>query len=221
MSSAANAKDFVLRGGWFALEQAGRLVGEATALFHAGSYSTAAGLALLSREELAKSRKLFALWVRANHGEQITQDAVADELDMSHVEKQRHGSSTFSISIDESTLELLNRGRDANPAAYDEVTRKLNAMVERLRKRAPDTRHQQRMRAFYVDPAENYDTWLRPSDMARSEAGDIIIDARNDYWQHRNPGMPGLTSDISALNAALADWHDKPPLPPVEWTNRL
>jgi len=31
-------------------------------LFEAGSHGTATGLALLSREELAKSRTLFALW---------------------------------------------------------------------------------------------------------------------------------------------------------------
>lgn len=213
-----NTMDFVLRGGWFALEQAGRLVTEATMLFHAGGYSTAAGLALLSREELAKSRKLFALWIKGHHGAQITLEDVENEIDMSHQEKQRHGASMFSIPVDEATLELLTRGRDTRPVEYEEARRRLNLMFERLRKRAPDTRTQQREQAFYVDSKDG--TWLRPSDMPMSAAEDILVDARNDYWQHRDPGRPALASDIESLHHALSAWQDKPQLPPAEWSNK-
>jgi AbiV family abortive infection protein len=212
------SSDFLLRGGWYALEQAGRLVNEATVLFEAGSHSTAAGLALLSREELAKSRKLFALWMKAFRGEQITRDQVAEDIDIGHIEKQRHGASTFSIPVDAGTLEILNRERDVTPEQYDEVSRRLNARFERLRKKAPTARHQQRLRAFYVDPARDGNTWLRPSDLSRSEAEDILIHARNDYWQHRRRGRPARVSDLDALDAALAAWQDKPELPPAEFT---
>jgi AbiV family abortive infection protein len=215
----AVSSDFLLRGGWYALEQAGRLVNEATVLFEAGSHSTAAGLALLSREELAKSRKLFALWMRAARGEQITRDQVIEDIDIGHIEKQRHGASTFYISVDAATRAILNtRGRDVTPKEYGEVIGKLNAGFKRLRKKAPTTRHQQRLRAFYVDPARDENTWLRPSDLASSEAADILIHARNDYWQHRRPGMPARASDLAALNAALEAWQDKPELPPAEFT---
>jgi AbiV family abortive infection protein len=213
----AVSSDFLLRGGWYSLEQAGRLMNEAAALFEAGSHSTAAGLALLSREELAKSRKLFALWMRAFRGEPITRDQVIEDLDIGHIEKQRHGASTFSIPVDAATLEVLKRERAVTPEEYDEVSRKLNARFERLMKTAPSTRHQQRLRAFYVDPATDGDIWLRPSELAISEAARILVDAGNDYWQHRHPGMPGRTSDIAALNAALAAWQDKPELPPAEF----
>jgi AbiV family abortive infection protein len=181
------SSDFLLRGGWYALEHAGRLVNEATVLFEAGSHSTAAGLALLSREELAKSRKLFALWMRAARGEQITRDQMLEDIDIGHVEKQRHGASTFSIPVDAVTLEVLKGERDVPLEEYDEVRRKLNAQFERLMKTAPTARHQQRLRAFYVDPSRDGDTWLRPSDLTRSEAEDILVHARNDYWQHRSP----------------------------------
>jgi len=206
-----------LKGGWFALEQAGRLLHDAAVLFETGSYSTAAGLALLSREELAKSRKLFALWMRANRGEQVTRDQVVESIDMDHVEKQRHGASTFSIRVDESTLEILRQGREADPERYEEARQRLDALFQRLMKRSADTRHKLRLRAFYVDAAQGEDSWLRPADISRSEAQDIVIDAGNDYWQHRTPGMPGLKSDIDALNVALAAWVDKPPLPPAEF----
>lgn len=66
MTDATDIRDFLLKGGWFALEQAGYLGKDARMLFETGSFSTSVGLALLSREELAKSRKLFALWMRTN-----------------------------------------------------------------------------------------------------------------------------------------------------------
>jgi AbiV family abortive infection protein len=210
--------DFLLRGGWYALEQAGRLVNDATVLFETGSHSTAAGLALLSREELAKSRKLLALWMRAARGEQITRDQMVEDIDIGHIEKQRHGASSFCIPVDDATLQVIKRERDVTPEEDDEVRRKLRATFERLMKKAPTTRHQQRLRAFYVDPSKDGNIWLRPSDLARSDAADILVDARNDYWQHRHPGMPGRASDIAALNAALAAWQDKPELPPAKFT---
>jgi AbiV family abortive infection protein len=209
--------DSLLRGGWYALEQAGRLMKDAEVLFEAGSHSTAAGLALLSREELAKSRRLFALWMRTARGQQVTREQMIEDIDMDHVAKQRHGASSFTLSIDAATRAILDRGRDAAPAEFDDARRRLDARFDRLMKKAPNTRHQQRLRAFYVDPANDENAWLRPSDLTRSEAQDILIDAGKDYWQHRRPGMPGRTSDIAALDAALAAWQDKPELPPAEW----
>ena len=217
MTGAADIRDFLLRGGWFALEQAARLVNDARMLFEGGSHSTAAGLALLSREELAKSRKLFALWMRANRGEQVTRDDVMRNIEVSHVEKQRHGASMFSIRVDKSTLEALTRGREGGPEKYQEARQRVDATLQRVMKRAPDSRHRLRLRAFYVDAAQDDDTWLRPGDISAAEAEDVLVDAGNDYWQHRNPGMPAPSSDIDALNAALAAWMDKPPLPPAEF----
>jgi hypothetical protein len=94
------------------------------------------------------------------------------------------------------------------------------ATFERLRKRAPHLRTEQRERAFYVDPTKDL-SWSRPNDVRASEAEDVIVHARNDYWQYRSPGMPGLEYDIDALTAALAAWTDKPPLPPIDWTETL
>jgi AbiV family abortive infection protein len=214
-----NVMEFVLRGGWFTLEQAGRLVTDATMLFRVGSSSTAAGLALLSREELAKSRRLFALWIKAHRGAQISLKEVDLEIDMSHADKQRHGASSFSIPVDETTLELLTHGREDRREEYEDVTRRLHLTFERLRKRAPDTRTRQRERAFYVDTEDG--RWLRPAEMPSHEIETIIVEARNDYWQHRDPGRPALARDIEALQAALAAWSEKPELPPMEWTTRL
>jgi AbiV family abortive infection protein len=108
---------FPLEGGWFTLEQAGRLLQDARHLFDAARYSSAVGLALLSREELAKSRELFSLSMRVNRGEPISRDNAIDRVGgMSHREKQRRGASMFTIPVDAATLETLRRGRDASPS---------------------------------------------------------------------------------------------------------
>ena len=50
---------FLLEGAWYAFEQSGRLLNDAVTLFDGGSHSTAAGIALLGREELGKGRILL------------------------------------------------------------------------------------------------------------------------------------------------------------------
>ena len=54
-------------------------------------------------------------------GEQLTRDDVVEGIGMSHVEKQRHGASMFSIDVDRSTLEALTRGREGDPEAYEKA----------------------------------------------------------------------------------------------------
>jgi AbiV family abortive infection protein len=206
--------DFLLKGGWYALVQAGHLINHAGLLYDADAYSTAAGVALLSREELAKSRKLFWLWKRANHGEQITREHVEDELAMNHVEKQRYGQAHFTFQIGAPIMEALNRGKEADPAEYEKAVQRANAIIKRGLKGAPDARHLQRLRAFYVDPAMN-GQWIRPSDITRDDAEHAILEARNDYSLSR-PGMPGRAKDMESLEAALKAWHDKPRLPKAE-----
>ena len=219
MSDGEHTLDFLMKGGWFALEQAGRLINDALVLLEAGSYSTAAGLALLSREELAKGRELFALWMAADRGEAVTrEDAVARIDRLSHVEKQRRGGSTFGISVDKATIDLLLAGPAAAPQRYEEVRTKLNLLFERLMKRGPSDRAVQRERAFYVDASPEKDGWRRPSDILADEAKDIMDDARRDYWQQREaPGIPARAADMQRLLAALERWSDRPSLPPAEF----
>lgn len=211
--------DFLMKGGWFTLEQAGRLINDARVLFEVGSDSSAAGLALLSREELAKSRELFSLWMAANRGETVTREGAVSKVEsMGHDVKQRLGASMFNIPVDEATMRVLLAGRAAAPEEYDKVSEKLRLLIERLRRRAPSVRTEQRERAFYVDAAPQNDSWLRPIDMPRGQIANILDEARQDYWQQRGrPGIPGISADLASLDAALARWPDKPQLPPVEF----
>lgn len=219
MTTDKDTLNFLMRGGWFALEQAGRLVNDARRLFESGSYGTAAGLALLSREELAKSRELFSLWIKAIRGATITRtQAIAQVEGMSHTAKQRRGGGSFSIPVDETALRVLLAGRDAAPDKYDDIVRRQWLMFERMMKRAPSDRTEQRERAFYVDSSADRSRWLRPAEMTRGDAEQILEEARLDYWQqHRVPGIPGLDRDLQRLRTALERWNDKPELPPADW----
>src|SRR5882762_4695091 len=166
MTNKGDVRDFVMKGGWFALEQAGRLLSDARLLFEAGVYSTAAGLALLSREELAKSRTLFALWMRVNRGEALTRKQVVRSIGgMRHVDKQRQGASMFSIPVDKSTMEMITQPGEVPPDKYAKTRQRLDQMFQAIMKRAPADRHELRLRAFYVDAAKAGDTWLRPIDI--------------------------------------------------------
>jgi hypothetical protein len=46
----------LLKGAWYPLEQCGRLLSDAVALYRQKSYSTAVALAMIGREELGKYR---------------------------------------------------------------------------------------------------------------------------------------------------------------------
>ena len=60
----------LLQGSWYALEQAGRLLRSAVALFESGDPSTAVAVAMFGREELGRSRilRVLAQQVKAGGG---------------------------------------------------------------------------------------------------------------------------------------------------------
>jgi len=193
--------DFLLKGGWFALEQAGRLIRDAAVLMDAGSHSSAVALALLSREEVSKARTLFKLWMRATQGEAITSDiAVKHITKLKHFEKQRLAATTFNVPAD---FRVPLAGSAAALEYFDEVA------ASRVKKREE---------ALYVDASPQGNSWRRPADIGLDEAKDIIADARSDYWQqYGSPGIPGWATQLDQLKAALEQWHDKPPLYHIEF----
>ncbi len=84
----AIAPDVLLKGAWFSMEQSGLLLRDAVILYEAKSYASAAGLALLAREETGKYRILFDLWCKvAVEGEKLTEGDVRAAC-KNHVVKQ-------------------------------------------------------------------------------------------------------------------------------------
>jgi AbiV family abortive infection protein len=69
----------IVRGAWYALQQEGRLLHSAVAVFATGDASTALALAMLAREELGKANMLRDLaWRVQVRGTQGTVREVTD-----------------------------------------------------------------------------------------------------------------------------------------------
>jgi AbiV family abortive infection protein len=201
MTDAQTLK-FLMRGGWLALEQGGRLIRDAEILFKAGSHSSAVALALLSREEVAKAKMLFDLWICASRVETISQEMVLRKIRaLNHIRKQRLAATSFSAPLD---VERISGG-----GPLEEILKYFDEVA--------GARARRREQALYVDPLSDHLEWRRPADIEPAEAETIIADARMDYWQQYScPGLPGWARDLERLRAALAEWVDKPPLHRVD-----
>ena len=104
----------------------------------------------------------------------------------------------------------------ARPEIRADARRKLEDITDRLRKRLPEGRHADRMRAFYVDVTDP-GGWSRPVDaFTREKAEDVLTQMRNDYalqWDNLQPDRMRSLVD-PRLADALEAWPDRPPLPP-------
>jgi AbiV family abortive infection protein len=56
--------DVLLKGGWYSIEECGRLLRSAVTLYSNKEYASGVALALLAREELGRYRILLELWGR-------------------------------------------------------------------------------------------------------------------------------------------------------------
>lgn len=217
------APDTLLRGSWFALEQAGRLLRDAVMLEDGGAHSTAAGLALLAREELGRYAILRDLWARAPKGGAAPIVAEVRALCEDHVAKQRRGafSSLMRAEGDSRLATLMRRLLKCPYHSPDaQVARGEVEAAQRAKdKRTPEDRHTQRMRAFYVDLTESGAAWHRPTELDPAETRNWLYDAVNDYSVQRDrlttPGVREVAEPD--LVSALDGWPDKPPLLPPVW----
>ena len=217
----------LLRGLWFALEQAGLLLNHAVLLYDGGACPTAAGVALLAREELGRHAILQDLWAKAATGAPAPTRSQLRALCEDHVQKQRRGMFSSSLRGEgESAWARLLRSLHTLPYHSREAAAvRDNVNLARLAKdkRTPDERHATRMRAFYVDLHDDANEWSRPTDLDPVLARDTLYDAVNDYSVRRdNLTTPGVREFVNAdLARALDAWGTKPSLPPPKWPRVL
>ena len=76
----------LLEGSWWALEQAGKLLGSATRLFESGDCSTAVAVAMFGREELGRSRLLRDCSGEVRDGKLLQPNEIKKRCD-DHVKK--------------------------------------------------------------------------------------------------------------------------------------
>src|SRR2546425_12912752 len=89
--------DSLLHGAWYALCQSAYLLEDAVLLFGGGRSSTAAGLALLSREELGKFYLLLGLRKDTIESGKLPSVGSVKRSNSDHVTKQRWGQTAVVI----------------------------------------------------------------------------------------------------------------------------
>jgi AbiV family abortive infection protein len=214
-ATASVSSDYLLRGAVFALEQCGLLLRDARTLCEAGSYASAVVLAAFAREELGRYRILRGLWQRTMADESFSLRQIRKKCD-DHVEKQREGMFSVVQRTNTNTVlgQLLQDRSRAKPGSpeWQNLTEKIDKITELQKKRTPEDRHNQRMKALYVEPLES--GWNRPAETSEIAARDFLTDAINEYAIQQLGYVDPDLGD-TALHAALKQWQDRPELEPA------
>lgn len=206
----------LLHGAMYAMEQAGRLLHDGNLLYRQGRYSSAVALAVFCREELGRAKILLENRKRVLAGEQVSLVSLRTQCD-DHVEKLRRGQTGFIIRWAAEQSDKI-KGLFSHPQSSEsrEAHRVAEEIAKQRKQRDPHDMHQMRIRALYVEPSET-GGWNRPCDISQEEARRLLEDVANDYALRTNPVQ--LQIKDPELAAAIAQCHDRPPLPDPVWPN--
>jgi hypothetical protein len=120
-------------------------------------------------------------------------------------------------------LQDRSRAKPGSPE-WQNLSEKTDKITELQKKRTPEDRHDQRMKALYVEPLES--GWNRPTETSETAARDFLTAAINEYAIQRENGY--INSDDPILKhldpdfyAALEQWQDRPELIPATSLHRF
>ncbi len=194
-------------GSALALEHAGHLLADALLLYERQRYPSAATLAVFSREETGRSQILAGLARSVFAGQHFTRLDVQRACKHHEVKLQKSFSGvTLRIQPELGTVLAQVLGNPRHPK-YADYRRLINEKVKAAGRNLPKRTHEARIRALYVDPAEN-GGWNRPADLTREEAFAVVSQAADDYAIRRDE----LYLDPDTI-ADLSSWLEKHPLP--------
>lgn len=178
------SESLLLEGSWYALEQAGRLLGAAVGVFDDGDAATGLVLAMLGREEIGRARILRRLADEAATGVCFEAADVTRQCG-DHVTKQRAGTfcTTLRVVPPSQLAAALQTGVRSAPGSAEQIAARevIRAASEAKAKRDPQDRHDLREIALYVDLDSSGTTWSRPCAVASTDARAHIEDAVGDY----------------------------------------
>jgi AbiV family abortive infection protein len=174
----------LLKGSWYALEQAGRLLHAAVGVYDRGDPGTALALAMFGREEVGRSRILRTLADEVAGGSSFNRDEVTKRCE-DHVRKQREGATgtTLHVKPPSELAKALQARTSSAPISpgWKAARVVISKAVASKAKRDPQDRHDIREKALYVDLDSNSMSWSRPSTIAASVAREAIEEAVGDY----------------------------------------
>ena len=209
---------YLLEGSNYALLQCGRLLQSAATSYNSGDHATAVGLTALAWEELGRSRYLRDQRKKAVTGETIAVEEIRDVC-KNHLMKQEWGQTSVIQRFEGNSGlgKLVQTIHHASPQSEElqEARQQLDEVTERQKSRAPQDRHAQRIKAFYVEPTDLGTGWNKPWEKDRGEAKNFIEHAIGDYAlqseKFRNLGI--LRLDEPELANAVETWEERPDLP--------
>jgi AbiV family abortive infection protein len=202
----------LVRGAWYALEQAGRLLNSAAVLIDAGDPATALGVAMFGREEMGRYKILRKLASDVESGRVVSEDYVREACG-DHEDKQQAAvhSTTIRTQVGTQLGRLLQdrASADVHSRDYRAATKALDRVTEAQVKRAPSDRHRLRMRSLYVDLEPGGTRWNRPCDVSKALADTAIRDAMSDYAVQRDRVLtmlddPQMTAAATTMSPAPA-----------------
>ena len=211
---------FLLEGSYYALIQCGRLLTSAVILYKDGDYATAVGLAALAHEELGRSWYLKEQRKKVVQGESVSVEEIREAC-KNHVMKQEwgQGSVTQRPSGNSAYGRLLQDRHRADVQSNErrKYDQQVNEITKRQMGRTPQDRHDERMKAFYVEPNDLDTDWNKPWEKDKEEAQHFINDALNDYGVQMNSVwvLDILKGDDPELAQAVEALTAPPTLPPL------
>jgi AbiV family abortive infection protein len=220
---ATLTQENLLHGAFYALEQAGRLVNDAVALFEQQRYPSSVVLAVFAREEVGRYRMLLeARDETIDLDVRLTPKELRDKFKC-HEEKIKNGiSGTFYEYFEDQDPELTKLKAELDPATYQRRhERIISKRMERKAKTAHKDTQAFRERALYVDLIGDTTNWSRPASVTAKEAFGLLQEVTNDYLRAFATIRDRLPGRDAELGKAFDAWPDHPslpePLPPERW----
>ncbi len=206
--------DCLLQGAYYALEQAGYLLQDARVLYGRGRYASSFALAVLGREEIGRARIYQRKRRAVLTGNTVNLQSLKAELSGrgGHVRKITASQQIIGVPVSAGFLgDLPVPGSPEERELLEHLDQKRRILEEQRPKEA----QQRKLRALYVDHAEDGPYWLRPiAEITHGEADLMLEEAELQYMIQRRKLLN--PTDDPELKASMKAWHPKPSLPALD-----
>lgn len=202
----------IVQGAYYAMEQSGRLLADASQLYALRRWSSSLVLAVFSLEELGKADMLLTRAVdAASTGPKRSDEVMAGVT--RHATKLKAGRGPLTVTA---SVAFWGEVPEPNATEMIELERRLAEADRIALEHAPREAHEARMRALYVDLG-NFGLWSRPMETTPSDAYLLVSAASIEYDVRRTkfiqPTEPAVVQAIRELGALP----QLPDAPRVNW----
>ncbi len=214
------AASVLLEGSWYSLEQCGRLLASAVALYKEKDYSTAVAIAMFAHEELGKCRILLDEWKKAVETGKLPNVEQIKHACGDHIEKQMRGQGSVILepasgsALGMAIKNAIENAKTPTVPAYRAADKRIKAEVDAKGEHDPEVRHEIRLEGIFVDLGDWGKAWKRPcKTFSEGESLRLLRNAVNNYAEQRD----GFSNTAKLKNRELAKeldtWTGKPVLP--------